>query len=162
LARCCAARSGAGRPILSSAYMIARRPLTVLVPALVLAALQARAADQIAECVTASEKGQVLRDNSKLVEAREEFTSCARPVCPSLLQKDCAQWLADVNAVVPSVVFVARDASGKDLLEVRVLDGDRVIAETLGGTRVYVNPGRHAFRFQSASGEVEQVVIVRE
>jgi hypothetical protein len=71
--------------------------------------------------------------------------------------------LDEVTATLPSVVFVARDASLKDLLDVRVFEGDRLLASTLNGTSVFVNPGPHVFRFEAANGaRAEQAVVVRE
>jgi len=40
-------------------------------------------------------RGQILRDEHKLVEARDALRSCASVGCPAIVQNDCAGWLAE-------------------------------------------------------------------
>src|SRR5215470_4150062 len=76
-------------------------------------------------CIEASEQGQQLRDEGKLIKAREKFLTCVRDTCPGMIRKDCTEWLAGVDANLPSVVVSARDESGHDVTTVRVLlDGE--------------------------------------
>src|SRR5690349_12130436 len=83
-----------------------------------------RAEDEKVACVSASEQGQQLRDHAKLVDARDKFVQCARDECPSVVRKDCVQWLSEVTNSLPSVVLSAKDDAGQDVLEVRVtVDG---------------------------------------
>lgn len=115
-------------------------------------------------CIAAYEKAQVLRKNGKLVEAKEKLLVCAQATCPSIAQKDCATWLTEVSSSIPTVVVEATDANGHMTTAVRVLvDGD-VLASSLEGTALPVNPGAHQFRFEvtDASGAKaqEQSVLV--
>src|SRR5262249_17034964 len=68
-----------------------------------------------------------------------------------------------VDALVPSLVFAARDARGSDIFDVGVvLDGKRLV-ERLDGRPVEVDPGQHVVRFEAKDYEaVEQRVLVRE
>jgi hypothetical protein len=68
-------------------------------------------ADDKKVCSDAYEKAQSLRDEGKLVTARDQMRTCARATCAKFIAKDCATWLADVEARIPSVVLSATDAS---------------------------------------------------
>ena len=50
------------------------------------------------ECVAAHADAQVLRKHEALTEARAKLALCAHKTCPALVQKDCTQWLAEVEA----------------------------------------------------------------
>jgi hypothetical protein len=101
------------------------------------------------ECVAANETGQDLRQTGKLLAARTSLASCLAASCPGPVREDCAQRLADVEQAVPTVVFVANDASGKDLSAVRVsLDGQPWL-EKLDGKAAPIDPGAHQFRFET-------------
>ena len=129
---------------------------------IVAAAPAVRADDTKQACVDASEKGQSLRDDHKLRAAREAFLACARDACPGPLKKDCADWLASVDKLMPSVMIVARDR-GQDVAKVAVdVDGKRV-QESLNGVGIPVDPGPHVLRFTMAGrAPVEQTVVARE
>ena len=120
-------------------------------------------ADPTKECIAASEKGQQLRDDHKLLEAREQFLACARDACPPAVKKDCADSVADVDKRTPSVVVHAKDKSGADLVTVHVTDGGKPFTDQLNGQAVPLNPGVHTFRFE-AEGQtpIEQQVVLGE
>ncbi len=120
-------------------------------------------ADQTDACIEASVRGQELRDQGKLVAAREKLLACGAPSCPQLLQKECAEWLAEVEARTPSIVLGAVDAEGRDTADVAVtLDGAPLLAR-LDGQAQAIDPGAHRLRFEHAgSAAVEQQVILRE
>src|SRR5512142_618073 len=77
-------------------------------------------ADETDTCIDASVKGQELRDAGKLLDARAKFLLCSREPCPGLLQRDCAAWLANLDARLPSVVISAQDPDGHDTALVKV------------------------------------------
>lgn len=120
-------------------------------------------ADEKAACVDASSKGQTLRDQHKLVDARQQFRLCAAAGCPSVVQTDCASWLADVDKAVPAVVLSAKNGAGADVFDAKVsLDG-HPLASRLDGRAVDVDPGRHTFHFELPDGTHADVeVLVRE
>ncbi len=130
---------------------------------LALSAPAAARADQTDACIEASVRGQELRDQGKLVAAREKLLACGAPSCPQLLQKECAEWLAEVEARTPSIVLGAVDAEGRDTADVKVtLDGAPLLAR-LDGQALAIDPGAHRLLFEHAgSAAVEQQVILRE
>jgi len=110
-----------------------------------------------AACLDAVGKGQRFRDTHKLVEARQKFRVCARAECPTVVQTDCAGWLADVEKTLPTVVLSARIRGGRDVVDVSVTMDDAPLVGTLDGQAVPVNPGLHTFRFERASGPAATV-----
>jgi hypothetical protein len=122
----------------------------------------AAAADEKKACVAAYEQSQVLRNESKLADAKKAMLVCARDVCPAALRTDCVGWLSEVEASIPSVVVDAKDRAGKDLASVRVsVDGKQVLS-TLDGKPMVMDPGAHTFRYE-ASGfpPIEEQVVVK-
>jgi hypothetical protein len=108
----------------------------------------ARASDK-QQCVAASEQGQQLRDDGKYQRAREAFASCARPICPPIVQSDCVKWLADLEANSPTVVIVAKDEKGRDLSAVTVTVDGAPLATALDGRPVMIDPGEHHFHYET-------------
>jgi hypothetical protein len=120
-------------------------------------------ADDRAACLDAASKGQRLHAGHQLVEAREQFRICAGARCPGVVRSDCAHWLAEVEAAMPTVVVTAKTTTGTDIIAAKVsLDG-RPFAEQLDGRAVPVDPGAHTFHLETPDGVVvDQVVAVRE
>jgi hypothetical protein len=131
--------------------------------AVVAASPGAARADQTDVCIESSVRGQELRDQGKLVAARAALLACGTPTCPRLLRRECAGWLADVEARTPSVVLGATDEAGHDTADVKVtVDGAPFLAR-LEGQPVAIDPGAHVLRFERAGlPAVEQKVILRE
>ncbi len=120
-------------------------------------------ADDVDACVTASDKGQELRDQGRLRAARERFVACAAKRCPAIVQKDCAAWMAEVDEKLPTVAIHARDAEGRDIADVRVSVDGEAIAERLDGRALTVDPGSRTFRFVKAGApEVAMTLLLRE
>ena len=115
------------------------------------------------ECVAANEDAQDLRHAGKLREARRQFAACTAAGCPSVIREDCAQRLREVEAALPSIVFVAKDRAGHDLTAVHVaMDGDPLI-ERIDGTAVVIDPGEHKFVFVAEGfREVTSTLLVHE
>jgi hypothetical protein len=120
-------------------------------------------ADDNEVCFASSGTGQQLRKDGKLVESRAQFELCARSNCPSIVTRNCTQWLSEVSAILPSVTLNATDASGRELIDVSVmLDGKPLVAK-IDGKAVSVNPGVHVFTFQTAGvAPAEEKAIVSE
>lgn len=119
-------------------------------------------ADDKQVCADAYEKSQSLRDEGKLLKSRDQLRVCARAECPDTVAKTCAEWLAQVEQRIPSVVLSAKDGSGADLLDVQVSMDGADLASKLEGRAVEVDPGSHTFVFVTRDGRVEQVVAVKE
>jgi hypothetical protein len=132
--------------------------------ALSLAAWTAPAAAQDkAACVDAASKAQKLRSEHSLVEARAELRVCSSAACPTAVQADCTGWLTEVEGSLPTVVVSAKNRSGADLFDVKVSVDGAPLASKLDGHAAPMNPGPHAFHFETADGSaLDQQVMVRE
>lgn len=102
------------------------------------------------QCVDASERAQLLRDEKRLIEAEQSALACTSAECPDPVKEDCAQLLERVRAAIPAIVVRARPES---LLAVKVMVDGRIVAERLTGTAIRIDPGPHAFVFE-AEGRV--------
>lgn len=140
-----------------------RGVFAVLLPALTAAASAAMAgtADEKKACVAAVASAQALRAQSKLTAAREQLVICGREACPAAIRKDCQAWLPDVEGGIPTVVLGAK-LDGKDVTDVRVLEGERVVAESLDGKALALDPGPHKLRFERAGASLDQDVVIVE
>jgi hypothetical protein len=82
--------------------------------------------------------------------------------CPKLVRDDCETWTRHLDEKQPGVVLAARDPEGKELLDVRVVDG-RLELAALDGKPLLVDPGPHTFRFERPPyAAVSEEVLVRE
>jgi len=114
-------------------------------------------------CLAANGNAQSLRSEGKLRRAREELKACSQPTCPGAVQRDCAQWLREVEAALPSISFSAKDEAGHDLTDVRVLVDGEVLATELAGSAIAVDPGKHVFHFErDGSVPFTQEILVNE
>lgn len=115
-----------------------------------------------AECAAAYESSQEQRSQSRLRQARQSLVTCSQAGCPSFIKKDCAKWLSEVESELPTVVFSAK-AGSDDVTNVKVTLGDEVLAESLDGRAVDMDPGAHTFVFESEKhGRKEVNVVVKE
>jgi hypothetical protein len=134
---------------------------SAFVLALVLSLPAVARADSAQACFDAAVDGQKQRDAGKLLAARERFIACAKG-CPEEVQKDCAKWLTDVDAALPTVVFGARDNSGHDLLDVRVSVDGTSVGNTSQGKPIPLDPGTHNVRFErEGAAPIERTLVVR-
>jgi hypothetical protein len=117
------------------------------------AASRARADETVTTtCGDAFDQSQVRRDDGKLLEARRLLRVCSGPSCSPTQQRLCSEWLADVEARVPSLILSATDGSGGDLVDVKVtMDGVQV-ATRLDGRALEVDPGPHSLLFEPTDG----------
>lgn len=136
--------------------------VTVGILSLLLTAPPANAGPTQKECIAAADDGQKLRDDGKLVSARDKFILCAAKTCPNVIAKQCNQWLSDAEREMPSVTFRAIDDNGKEILEVKVYVDDKVVAQVIEAKALAVDPGEHKVKFERADGKsVEEKVLLR-
>jgi hypothetical protein len=130
-----------------------------LCAAVLLVATGARAADP---CMSAPVEGQKLQRAGKLLQALDRFGQCARNSCPREIVQDCTGWAEAVEHAVPSVVAAARDAQGRDLIDVQVaIDGQPAVPLT--ARAIELDPGPHHFVFSTAgNANVERDALLRE
>jgi hypothetical protein len=115
------------------------------------------------QCVGANEAAQDQRRNGKLRSAKESLAICMASTCPGPVRQDCATRFAEIEEVIPTLVFIVRDATGRDVRDVRVTMDEQALEETVVGVPLAVDPGEHDFVFE-AEGRVrtERRLVVRE
>ena len=102
------------------------------------------------QCIEANSSGQELRRQGKLSAAREQLRRCVDVACPGLVRDDCTRRLDELEKVQPTIVFIARDASGSDVTNVAVTLDGKPLADKLDGSELPVDPGEHVFTFTRA------------
>jgi hypothetical protein len=124
-------------------------------------AAPARADD--AACIDAIEQALTLRKGGKLHDALKTLATCSDVACPAEVRTECTQRIDAVGAAMPTVVFAAKDGAGNDLYAVTVTMDGTSLATTLDGRPVSIDPGEHAFRFETAGQPpVDKTLVVRE
>jgi hypothetical protein len=124
-------------------------------------AAPAAATDGREACFDAYVQAQRLRQDDKLRASREQLLACAKASCPGFVKNDCQMWLGEVDASLPSVVFVA-PSDQKDEADSNVavfVDGERA-AETIGGPAIPLDPGPHDIRYEREGRTVQTHVLV--
>ena len=114
----------------------------------------------VSQCLSASEHGQLDRDEGRYVRAREALLTCSSSACPPVVQRDCVKWLAEIDATMPTLVFVVRNAAGSDLREVVVRVDGQVLLSRLDGKPVAVDPGEHELTFEAGGRRVQTRALV--
>lgn len=124
----------------------------------------AAAEPDTAACVEAHASGQRQMKTGRLKDASELFAACASTLaCPVPIREECVAFYARVQESLPSVVFSVRDERGTELTSVRVYSSNQLIAETIDGRAVPLDPGIHQLRFELPSGQIlTQETLVRE
>jgi hypothetical protein len=136
---------------------------TRILAVMMLVSASAHADSPKGECVEAYEQGQILRRKGELVRASEQVVSCARDVCPAFMRVDCAQWHAELEGAIPTIVVIARTRDGADIADVRVSVDGRVISERLEGRAIALDPGAHTLRLErKGMPALERPLVVSE
>jgi hypothetical protein len=129
--------------------------------AMMFLALPASATNTKEQCVEAHGRGQDLREQKRFVRAKEQFLLCNQAACPGAIQADCVKFLEQVDAMIPTVSFGARDDDKRDLPETQVfLDGTAVTSRLDDGRFFEADPGAHSVRFVHAGREVTTRVVL--
>ena len=130
---------------------------------LIASATSATSARADATCIAAYEQTQTLRKDGKPAAAKVQASICAKESCPALLTRDCNRWLAELEALIPSIVLDPRAPGGGLRADVRVkLDG-AALSEKIDGKSIAVEPGSHTFVFEAeGAAPVERTLVVRE
>jgi hypothetical protein len=123
-----------------------------------IALLAQQEAKSRAECVSLHERAQVLRNEGKLLNTRQALRQCSVS-CPALITADCVRWLEEVEKQIPTIVFQAVDGD-KDVVNVKVTEGDRVLAESMTGSPVELDPGGHKFKAESPDRPTQEMTFV--
>jgi len=111
-------------------------------------------------CAQAYEQAQEQRQSGRLLEARTQLQMCVRDACPEFIRSDCLTWNDELRADIPTVVFAARSA-GRDLSDVRVSLGQRLLTARIDGEAIELDPGVYDFEFRpSGMQAVTQHVLI--
>lgn len=122
----------------------------------------ARANDK-ADCAAAQKAATSDKATGQLTKAIAELATCARPVCPKPMQKQCSDASAAITASMPTVVFSAKDASGNAVTNVTVTVDGTVLTSNLDGSPLPVDPGSHSMKFEmEGATTVEKQIAVAE
>ena len=100
------------------------------------------------QCIDANGKGQELRREGKLSEARDQLRACANAACPAMVRDDCTKRLDELERAQPTIAFEVKDASGADVSAVKVTVDGKLLAAKLDGTMLPVDIGEHLFAFE--------------
>lgn len=106
-------------------------------------------APAVAACAKAYEQAQVQRKNGQLVAARHTLQLCADDACPAFVREDCDAWYTAVQNELPTLVFTAQSL-GRDLTDVRISIGSRLLADRIDGQAIELDPGEYDFDFNAA------------
>ena len=146
--------------------MTPRCPLLVAALAVgsALGSTQARAAEPATrECLAASEASLKAGNEHELRAERSALLICAAASCPSDIRRECIRRVDEVNAAIPTIVFVAKDVTGGDLSAVKVVMDGEVLAERLDGSALSTDPGVRTFRFETAGHlPITKQFVIRE
>lgn len=141
-------------------------PLLSALLAPLLCGAPVRAADAIpaipaSQCYDAHEAGQLHRKRGELHQARVSFATCGAPSCPSIVQRDCVTWAAELSREQPSVVLAVVGPDGRDVGSARATL-DRAPA-ALDGHAVELDPGEHRLHVEAPGAPpVDQRFTLRE
>jgi hypothetical protein len=115
------------------------------------------------ECLEAHGRGQDQRDSGRLTSAKQTFLSCAQSSCPPLVQADCARFGEELDRIVPTVSFAARDTLGGDLPDTIAYVDDQNVALRLDDGRSYdLDPGKHTIRFVHDGHETKVSIVLSQ
>jgi hypothetical protein len=103
--------------------------------------------DDKLQCANEVQIAQRLRYAGKLVDASKELANCARPACPQAIRSNCSLWQHEVIEEIPSILVHARDASGAELRDVRLVVDAKRAAQSPGDQPVNLDPGDHVIEF---------------
>jgi hypothetical protein len=143
-------------------FMRCMVPVISLSLSVLLAPNAALAADR-AVCLSAVDKGQGLRDEGKLREAREAFLACSDRSCPSAVSTQCTQWLEESERDIPSIVFRVKDTAGKEALDAQVFLEGSDAAIPIQTKALPLNPGSYKIKATLRDGKSrEETILLRK
>lgn len=113
-------------------------------------------------CSQAYEKAQEERAAGRLSSAIAQLQVCIDTSCPPFIREDCSRWMNETEEALPSVVFAVR-RDGQDQMEAEVTCDGTMLAQSLDGKAVPLDPGPHTFTFSIPGfAPVERQLLIRE
>ncbi len=143
-----------------------RFPILCL-PFLLLAATHGRSAladtPTVSQCLSATEAAIQASKDNKFRAARTHLLTCVAASCPEEVRQDCSRRIDQIAASIPTVVFAAHDASGRERSDVKVTMDGEAVADHLDGRALTLDPGAHQFTFEIAgSAPFTESLILHE
>jgi hypothetical protein len=115
------------------------------------------------ECLSAYVQAQELRRDGKLLTAHDTLLVCARSSCPEAVRNDCADWLAEVDRSLPTVVFSAKDERGVDRVDATLTVDGGSLPSAFDGRARPLDPGVHELRASLSDGRsIQQPIVVKQ
>lgn len=146
--------SSVSSPLASSARRAAVACAAMGVTTLALIApAQAAPTATALQCEAHYRDAQISRDKRAYRSARTHLEACASPGCPSVVRKDCGEWLEEVVRATPTVVL---EIEGVAPAGVSVTLDGKPIRGALGGASVAVDPGPHRFVVEAPGREAAE------
>jgi hypothetical protein len=116
-----------------------------------------------ASCAQAYESSQESRAAGQLQETQKRLSVCARPECPSFVQKDCVRWLEEVDRELPSVVMRAEGLDAEAARSLRVTLDGQPIPNAFGGGPIAIDPGRHELVAESPGrSRITRIIVAQQ
>jgi len=133
-------------------FRLLARLLRLLIAVVVLFSLPKLARADVQACVDAHSQGQLKRDESEFLAARELFGRCVAAACPEPIRVECGAFLGKLDESMPTVVLAAQDEHGNDVPDVKVEVDGKPYLDALTGRATAVNPGSRQFVFVRPDG----------
>src|SRR5262245_60517580 len=127
---------------LSSPWLGAVLALVSTLPREASAQASPKAAGSDASC-EAVQRTESLRASGQYRAARAKLLECVNAQCGGDVRRRCATILQRLDAITPSIVVRAQLASGNDATDVTVSLENQVLATSLDGMAIPVDPGEH-------------------
>lgn len=118
--------------------------------------------EPLVTCLESHEAAQVQRLGGHRLQARGLLQACASEACPALVREDCARWLVELRAEIPSVIFEVLTDRGP-ARNASVLENGETIATQLDGQPLELDAGLHTFEVKLEGQPAQTIsVLVRE
>ena len=117
--------------------------------------------ETLSQCVETHEQAGMLRLEERWEDARVAMRACASERCPLAIRTDCARWLEQLTALLPTLIIVIeRDDDGAHPVRLSLDGRELELTEPL--RPIEVVPGTHQLEFTLPSyTPLEQEVTVR-
>lgn len=115
----------------------------------------------VAECVEAHERAGMSRLDQRWEDARTAMNACASEACPLAIRADCARWLEELSAMLPTlIVVIERDDDGREPVRLSLDGRELALSEPL--QPIEVLPGTHRLEVALPSyAPISQEISVR-
>ncbi len=111
-------------------------------------------------CSSAHESAQLAQQEGRLQDASILLTTCASDAaCPDLIRNDCSAIYKSIVDALPTVIFVVLDGK-RELSGARVFADGLLIADSLDGRALALDPGRHRLKVELPDGRTQGSEVV--